>query len=212
MTIYSVPGSPYLASVLWTLEERRAPYEFVPVAPGEIKQSAHLARHPFGRMPVIEHDGFSLYETQAILRYIADTFPGEPLVPASTRDQARMNQQIGINDWYFFPKVASTIVFERLIKPNLAGEPADEAVVKGALPMATRCAGEIERLMDGRRYLAADHLSLADLHLAPQLYYFAMTAEGGSILKEHRQLSSWLGLMGSRPAIKKTMLFGVEAA
>jgi glutathione S-transferase len=209
MTIHSVPGSPFLASVLWALEERGAPYELVPLAAGETRQPGHLARHPFGRMPTIEHDGFALYETQAILRYIADAFPGEPLVPAATRDRARMNQQIGINDWYFFPKVASIVVFERLIKPHLTGQPADEGAVRGALPMASLCVREIERLMEGRHYLAGDHLSLADLHVAPQMYYLAMTPEGASILKEHAQLSAWLALMTSRPTIRKTTLSGV---
>ena len=210
VTVYSVPGSPFLASVLWTLEERKAPYSFVPLKPEELKQPAHLARHPFGRMPAIEHDGLSLYETQAILRYIADRFPGESLVPGSVRDQARMNQLIGINDAYFHPKATSIIVFERLLKPSLFGQAPDEAVAQSAIPMAALCVREIERLMEGRRYLAGDAMSLADLHLAPQMYYFAMTPEGSSILKDHPKLVSWLSLMKSRPTIRKTMIFGIE--
>jgi glutathione S-transferase len=52
-------------------------------------REAHLALHPFGRMPVLDHDSFRLYETQAILRYVADAFPGEPLVTVSCIQRSR---------------------------------------------------------------------------------------------------------------------------
>ena len=208
ITVYSVPGSPFLAAVLFALEERQAPYNFVPLQLAEVKQPAHLARHPFGRMPAIEHDGFGLYETQAILRYIADACPGEPLMPEDPRGRARMNQLIGLNDWYFFPKVAAVAVFERLIKPQLLGQPTDEAAVASAQPMAATCINEIARLMAGP-YMAGAALSLADLHLAPQLHYFALTPEGAALLDRHRQIGDWLARMRQRPAMKKTMLLGV---
>ena len=212
MNIYSVPGSPFLASVLWAMDERGAPYVVHALTPGETKQAAHLARHPFGRMPAIEHDGFTLYETQAILRYVADAFAGPALQPADARSRARMNQLIGINDWYFFPKVSATVVFERVIKPNVLKQPADEVRVKDALPMARTCVAEIAHLMGKQPFLAGDALSLADLHLAPQFYYFAMTPEGSAILGEHTTLKAWLTRMTSRPSARKTMLFGIDRA
>ncbi len=57
--VHSVPGSPFGRSVLATLEEKRAAYRLAPVAPGTLKSAAHLALHPFGRVPVLEHDGLS---------------------------------------------------------------------------------------------------------------------------------------------------------
>jgi hypothetical protein len=68
--VYSVPGSPFGRAVLATLEEKAASYRLLPVVPGTFRSPEHLARHPFGRVPVLEHDGFSLYESQAILRYL----------------------------------------------------------------------------------------------------------------------------------------------
>ena len=73
--VYTVPGSPYARAVLATLEEKRVDYRLSPLAPAGIKSEPHLSRHPFGRMPAVEHDGFRLYETQAILRYIDRIFP-----------------------------------------------------------------------------------------------------------------------------------------
>src|SRR5215467_8925003 len=68
--VHTVPGSPFARAVLATLEEKTAPYAVVAVAPGTLKSEVHLALHPFGRVPVLEHNGFRLYETQAILRYL----------------------------------------------------------------------------------------------------------------------------------------------
>ena len=74
-TVYSVPGSPFGRAALATLEEKAASYRLLPVAPGTLRAPEHLARHPFGRVPVLEHDGFSLYESQAILRYLDRVLP-----------------------------------------------------------------------------------------------------------------------------------------
>jgi glutathione S-transferase len=66
--VHSVPGSPYGRAVFATLGEKGARAHLAPVAPGTLKSQPHISRHPFGRVPVLEHDGALLYETQAILR------------------------------------------------------------------------------------------------------------------------------------------------
>ena len=84
-TLYSIPGSPYGRAVLATLMEKGASCRYVPVAPGSFRQSPHIERHPFGKVPVFEHDGFMVYETQAILRYIDRVLPNPPLTPADPK-------------------------------------------------------------------------------------------------------------------------------
>ncbi len=54
--------------MLATLVEKGASFRLSPVMPGTLKVEPHVSRHPFGRVPVLEHEGFMLYETQAILR------------------------------------------------------------------------------------------------------------------------------------------------
>ena len=105
VTIYSMPGSPFLAAALYVLEERQVPYSLVPWKQADLRTDAHLALHPFGRMPVLDHDGFKLYETQAILRYVADAFPGEPLVPRDVRRRARMDAAHGHKRLVFLSEV-----------------------------------------------------------------------------------------------------------
>jgi len=117
--VHAIPGSPFSRSVLATLEEKGAAYRLAPVAPGTLRSPEHLARHPFGRIPVLEHGDFRLYETQAILRYLDRVLPRPPLTPADPRRAARMDQVMNINDWYLFQGVGNVIVFQRVIAPQL---------------------------------------------------------------------------------------------
>jgi glutathione S-transferase len=64
--VHSMPGSPYGRAVFATLEEKRADYRLAPVTSETAKREPHLSRHPFGRVPVLEHGDLMLYETQAI--------------------------------------------------------------------------------------------------------------------------------------------------
>src|SRR5690349_18185435 len=68
--VHSAAGSPFGRAVLVTLVEKGAAFRFAPVVPGTLKNEPHILLHPFGRIPVLEHDGFMLYETQAIMRYL----------------------------------------------------------------------------------------------------------------------------------------------
>jgi glutathione S-transferase len=204
IVVHAVPGSPFARAVMIGLEEKRAPYRLNALAPGDSKGEAYLKLHPFGRIPAFEHGDFRLYETQAILRYLDDVFPTPSLQPKEPRQRARMNQIIGINDWYFFPKVAAGIVFHRIVGPVLLKTVPDEAAIAAALPMARLCIGELERLLGDQPFLAGDGFSIADTMLAPQLDLFAMTPEGTSLLAG-TQLSAWLARMQGRPSMLATL-------
>jgi glutathione S-transferase len=165
--VYGVPGSPFLRAVQMGLEEKKAAYRLQAMGPGESKSEAYLKKHPFGRVPAFEHGNFGLYETQAILRYLDDIFPEPPLTPRDPRAAARMNQIIGINDWYLFPKAAAVIVFNRIVGPALLGSKPDEAAIEAAVPMGRTCIGELDRLIGAQQFLAGESLSIADLMLGP---------------------------------------------
>jgi glutathione S-transferase len=203
MIVHGVPGSPYVRAVLLTLEEKGAKYEFAAMALGTLKQEPHLSRHPFGRIPAFEHEGWMLYETQAIMRYVDAVVPGPALQPTEPRAAARMNQLIGITDWYLMPQVSRTITFNRVVAPRF-NRPIDEGVVAEAIPNARSCIGEIDRLLDGHTCMAGDALSLADLLLAPHLSMFAQAPEGAEILQEHGKLRGWLTRIEARPSMQAT--------
>jgi glutathione S-transferase len=204
IVVYGIPGSPFMRAVQMGLEEKKAAYRIAVVAPGESKSEAYLKKQPFGRVPAFEHGDFSLYETQAILRYLDKIFPEPPFEPRDPCAAARMNQIIGINDWYFFPKAAAVVVFQRIIGPTLLGTTTDEAAIAAAVPMARVCIAELDRLLGAQLFLAGDRLSIADLILAPQLDFFAETPEGKSLLAATR-LQAWLARMNERPSMQATL-------
>ena len=203
ITVYGIPGSPFLRSVEITLREKGVDYNLHALAPGEHKQPEHLARHPFGRVPAFEHDGFALYETQAIIRYLDETFANPPLTPGNPGERARMNQVIGIIEWYFFPKAAAPIAFNRVIGPKLLGLPSDEAAIAEAMPMARTCFAELDRLLGDQTYLTGDRISLADIMLGSQLDLLSDTPEGAELISETR-LKPWLERMRARPSFLAT--------
>ena len=199
---YLFPSSPYLRSALMGLEEKNAPYRLAVMAMGEHRGEEHLRRHPFGRIPVLDHGGFWLYETQAILRYLDALFPQPALQPRDAQTAARMNQLVGIVDWYLFPQVTATIGFQRLIAPML-GRATDEAVITAALPNAKICFAELARLKGRHPFMAGEQISIADLMLAPQLEALARTPEGKMLL-EGSPLLAWLECMLARKSMQAT--------
>ncbi|HEV2336223.1 MAG TPA: glutathione S-transferase family protein [Stellaceae bacterium] len=201
--VHGIPGSPYVRAALLALEEKGADYTLAAMKFGTLKQEPHLARHPFGRIPAFEHNGWMLYETQAILRYVDAVIPGPSLQPAEPRAAARMAQLLGVTVGSVMPQVSATISFNRLVAPRF-GMPVNEARISEAVPNARICMGEIGRLMDSHPWLAGETLSLADLLLAPHLSMFALTGEGKVILEDHPRLTEWLTRMEARPSMRAT--------
>jgi len=202
--VRSIPGSPFGRAVLSTLEEKGASWRFSPLAPGTLRSPEHLARHPFGRVPVLDHDGFLLYETQAILRYLDRVLPNPALTPADPRRAARMDQVMNVNDWYLFQGVANVIVFHRVIGPRLMGLTPDEAAIEAAMPKARAVFAELARLLGGQPFFAGEAISLADLLVAPQLGFLKQTPEWSVLGAPHKNLAAWLARMEARPSLKAT--------
>jgi len=202
--VYSIPGSPYGRAVLATLEEKGARYRLAPVAPGAFRSEPHISRHPFGKVPVLEHDGFMLYETQAILRYLDRVLPNPPLTPADPRAAARMDQAMNVNDCYLFQGVGNVIGFQRVVGPRVMGLTPDEAVIAAAMPKAHAVFGEIARLLGDKPYLAGEDLSLADLLMAPGVDFFVALPEWEPLAGPHANLRAWMQRMNARASLRAT--------
>jgi glutathione S-transferase len=202
--VYGPAASTHVWSARLALAEKGVAHQLVPLPFGAHREEPHLSRHPFAKVPAFEHDGFALYETQAILRYIDERFPGPPLQPEDVFEWSRMNQLIGIHDAYAYPAIGAQILFNRMLRPRLLAESADEEAIAAALPQARLCLREIERLMAEGPFLAGPHLSLADLLLFPLLHYFARVPQGEAAFAERPKLKGWLLRMEGRPSVALT--------
>jgi len=202
--VHSIPGSPFGRAVLAVLEHKGVQYDFVPVAPGTMKQEPHLSRHPFGRVPVLDHGDFRLYEVQAILRYLDRVLPQPALTPSDPKAAARMDQAMNINDWYLFQGCGNVIAFQRIVGPRLMGLAPDEAAIEGAMPRAHQVFDELGRLLGERTYFGGDAPSLADFTIGPHLDFFAMTPEWTPLTASSPNLVTWTDRFGQIPAMQVT--------
>ncbi|MBV9317397.1 MAG: glutathione S-transferase family protein [Gammaproteobacteria bacterium] len=203
-TVHLVPGSPFARAVLATLEEKNTLYKVAPVVPGTLRAPPHLRLHPFGRVPVLEHGDFRLYETQAILRYLDRILPEPPLTPADARRAARMDQVLNINDWYLFTGAGAVIGFQRVVGPRLMGLTADENAIAAAVPKARVALDVLAHLLGTQPYLAGASVTLADLMVAPQLDFLQKTPEWEALSAAHPNLRQWLARMQARPSLLAT--------
>ena len=94
--VYGPRYSTNVRSTLLTLEEKGVAYDIdeVDIFAGQGQEPAHLARHPFGKVPAFEHEGLVLYETCAIMRYIDEAFQGPRLQMGGTPDEAAIEAAI----------------------------------------------------------------------------------------------------------------------
>ena len=203
--IYGPAFSTYVRSVRLALEEKGAPYrlEEVNILEGAHQTPEHRARHPFAKVPAFEHDGFEIYETAAIMRYVDETFEGRSLQPDEPRARARMTQVLGIMNAYAYPACIGACVVQRLVVPLTGGTP-DEAVIAEAVPLATTSVEALEALIGEKDFFAGTTLSLADLHVAPVYDYFSQTPEGETALQGTPNLRRWWAAISQRESVQKT--------
>jgi glutathione S-transferase len=201
--VYGAAMSPYVWSVRLALAEKGVAHQHVNVGISEFRSEEHLARHPFGKIPAFEHDGFMLYETQTILRYIDEAFSAAPLQPIEVHPFSRMNQIMGIVDSYLTPCLLMGVLYQRFVAPRI-GQETDEAAVSAALPKVAHCLGEIARLAGEQQFLVGEVITLADLMAIPQIYYFKQLPEGAAQLAELPALAAWANRMSERQSLLVT--------
>ena len=152
MKIFGHPASTCTRKVLMTLNETKTPFELVLVdfAKGEHKQPAHLARQPFGQVPALDDDGFEMYESRAMARYI-DGKAGGPLTPKDARARAIMEQWISIETSNFAGH-AMKFVYQYVFQREQTPEVLETAGAGLDLAYAT-----MDRRLATQPFLAGDH-------------------------------------------------------
>jgi glutathione S-transferase len=205
VVVHGPSYSTYARTVRMVLIEKQVAYtlEDVNLLKGEAKQGAHVARHPFGKVPSFDHDAFSLYETGAIVRYIDRAFPGTALTPADPKLAARMDQVLSIVDSYAYGAIVGQLAWQRLVVPMVGGQP-DEAIVAAALPRVATSLAALEDVAAGGDVLVGSGFTLADAYLAPVFAYLSGTPEAKALLEPTPKLRRWWAAASQRPSFKET--------
>jgi len=205
LILYGPGYSTYTRTARLALEEKGIRYRLVEVdfLRGANKTPEHLSRHPFGKVPVLEHGNLKLYETAAITDYIDSAFAGTPLQPKDARVRARMLQVIGITVSYIYAPMVGQILVERLIKPVL-GQTTDQTVVDSGMRRLRKGLGVLEHLVEGSSSIIEGSVSLADLYLVPMWAYFLQTPEAEAVVPTLPRLANWWTAMSVRPSVVNT--------
>lgn len=199
--LYGASYSVYVRIVRIALHEKGVPYALVPVDvfAEEGVPPAHLERHPFGRIPAFEHDGFAIYETSAITRYVDEAFSGPSLQPDALRDRARMNQIIAMLDNYAYLPMVWDVYVQRVLSSE--EEAADEARIASGMEKARTFFMALSNLLGTRDWLSGPEPSLADFHAAPMFGLFEEALEGAALIREFQPIQAWWERTKVRPSV-----------
>ncbi|KAJ7116213.1 glutathione S-transferase [Mycena crocata] len=182
------------------LAEKKIPYEFVPIdmSQKEHKSPEFLAKQPFGQVPVIDDDGFILYESRAICRYLEEKYAGQGprLIPTGLKEKALFEQAASVEFANFHP-ASMKVATEALGKPR-RGLPVDQALLAEALSEFSAKLDVYDGILAKQKFIAGDEFTLADIF---HLSYASMLAGGGiDIMTSKPNVARWWNEIISRPA------------
>lgn len=170
----------------------------------DLKSETHLAYHPFGRIPVLQHDGFILFETSAICRYIDESFDGPALVPSERRQAALMEQWVSAYHGYAHPAIMLGHIVHYVFPKGEDGGPDREAVEAGLPELAAKLK-ILNKALEAGPYLLGETPTIADFHLLPAVDYLTTTPEGREHLAAAPNVARFRDSFAQRPSYAATL-------
>lgn len=201
VTVFGDPRSSYVRSVRMALAEKGVAYSHQPVAPHSVEV---LALNPFGRVPAFRDGEFTLYETSAILRYIEESFPGPSLLAGNARLRATMEQWVSLINCHAYDAMVRRYVLQYVFPKGADGAP-DRAVIDAAVPQIKAHLDVLDRAYGARDQLVGNTITMADLMLAPIVFYLGMFPEGKTLLAGAPNVTRAHAWMAERPSFKATI-------
>jgi len=170
-----------------------------------------MKRHPFGKVPVISFpEGFTLYESRAICKYLATKYSFPLLPPESNVEATALFDQAQSVEILYFQEPAGRIAFEKFAK-KFMGLPPHESVVAEALRLVDAYLDVAESLLQHKKYMAGNEFTLADVYYIPLIQRLCACGYGDVILSR-KAVSAWWDRCTSRPAVQKLLATDREAA
>ncbi|KAH7883396.1 glutathione S-transferase [Phlebopus sp. FC_14] len=202
LKLYGSDKSTCTRLVALICKEKEIPYEFIPIdlLSGGQKEPFFVEKQPFGQVPYIDDNGFILYESRAIARYLIKKYPSQGtqgLIPTEPQAEALFEQAASI-EVHNFNRFASPVVYERLVK-RLRGLPIDEAKVAESLAILNAKLDIYELILGKQEYLAGNTVTLADLSHLPHGTLLE-PAGYGDLLTSRPNVAKWWNKISSRPA------------
>jgi len=204
LTLYGPIWSAYTRTARLALAEKEVNYNLKEVDfSNGVMPAEHFKLHPFGKVPVLAHGNYVIYETSAICRYIDKAFSGPSLQPTDVQQLGRMAQLIAILDAYLSEEIRMRFVNELLIKPRSGLAPNKERVESSRACIQKAFIGFAD-LLENTTFFVGQRITLADLHAAPLFDYLDETPGGDKLINTQPKLRDWWSSMKTRSSVIST--------
>ncbi len=202
MKLYGFPASPNTWKVRALAAYLKTPleFEFVDLLQGAQQSPAFLALNPTGRTPVLVDDDFKLWESNAILQYLASK-NATPLYPSDAKSRADVTRWLCWDLAHWGAQACQPLIFENLVKKFANLGPADQAAVAKAIEAFTKEAKMLDAHLARHKYLVNDTLTVADFAVAAPLFH----AQGaGMPVGPYANVGAWFGRVSALPCWSET--------
>jgi glutathione S-transferase len=197
--LYGSPVSTCTRKVLMTLAETSTPYvmNVIDFAKGEHKKEPHTLRQPFGRIPAIDDDGFEMFESRAIARYLAEKAKS-PLVPTELKARAKMEQWLSIETSELSAHMMK-FVYEHTFKRK-----QEQAVLDTAAAALKTTLRVMNDQLGKTPFISGEAFTIADISNMPYFEY-VMASPAKEIVTPHERVVAWWEKIRARPTWQKVI-------
>lgn len=207
VTIIGMPRSTLTRTVRIACLEKEITFEFssrnIP-SPGQPAPPALLRNNPFGKMPVLIHGPFVLYETAAICRYIDDHFPGPLLRPVAAEKVARMNQWISVAMTRLDPNIIRNFVIPTAFSDDeTRNDPGFTVHMNKMADIIRRDLSVLDAACaDG--WICGERFTIADMMIMPMIHYLHAMPGGPEMLADAPNVNDAFARFRARSAAAQT--------
>jgi glutathione S-transferase len=200
--LFHVPLSPFCRKVRLSLAEKKIEVDLVEERYWE-QDPDFMRRNPAGKVPVLRLDGIMMSESAAICEYIEETRPETSLLPSDPAQKLEVRRLVSWFDDKFHHEVTSKLLYERVNKKMMkAGYPDSKNVKAGAKAIKFHL-GYMTWLLDHRRWLAGDAMTLADFAAAAHLSSLDYISDVD--WNSCPEVKDWYAKIKSRPAFRSIL-------
>jgi len=197
--LYHFPLSPFCRKVRLTLAEKKLEVELIEERYWD-PSAEFLRRNPAGKVPVLKMDSRVLAESQAICEYLEETVPTPALMPRDADGRYEVRRLCAWFDDKFHAEVTSKLLYERLNKKVMGlGYPDSKNVKTGAARIKYHI-DYLAGLLDQRRWIAGDVMTLADFTAAAHLSCLDYISDVD--WHRHATVKDWYAKIKSRPSFR----------
>lgn len=201
-TLYHYPLSPFSRKVRLCLGEKKIEVGLVEERYWE-QDADFLRRNPAGKVPVLKMGSRTMSDSIAICEYLDETHPNPALFPKNAEARCEVRRLVGWFDDKFYHEVTAKLIGERVYRKVMGTGYPDSTNVKAGAKAVKYHLDYMARLLDERRWLAGNDMTMADFAAAAQLSCLDYTSDVD--WNRHEVLKDWYAKIKSRPAFRSIL-------